>query len=930
MKIKIFLSFLFLFLFVQNTFSQIDDILKKIPGVGDVFEEAVTTSIKDAYPTAYWLKDLDKQVNLTSGVEYSQNLSPGFYKFDFKTFCLHAGAYSPTEGAGYLVAPLKGAKSKLIKNVLSRYGEHPDIDQKDVQMLIWGIEANQKFSSYPADFQLRVAPLLTPEEIALMEVDTKEIAMELLPQDVKDVLNLYSSLRDKMSNPMSTFEDIEQIAVKTGIAPIGKGSKNIDAGVWTSIGGGVFIRCYPHGYRQTDVEVYVPSDVTIKRDDKNRIISLDDGTNKIEMTYDDSPGANALNGQYPVYRFKSVTVIGDETMSFNDKGWYIPSLSKVSGQYSRSDDPSLQEYNDRKKAGDDFIKSVKKSMPKKRRSKVTTSEWYNLAELKQLELSLKPLLGIDELNGSWYEADYRLAVDAVSSYISGLSGSKTGGSRNTSMDINGLVFAPANTSNQRLGIGNGGPSGGPPNPPPPPKKEKKDCNVSVTLHQVNESDLPKPDWVYTVTADISIEGGDEDCNAEQIVFTLYDVTNERGRYMNDKEQYDDVDPDLQMSDLNGDYQITQTTATKQISGKSQSQQVQIVCRDYGAYGKLKASVLVGGKWYEADGDGTPDKYITIPMDLNDNKISDFWEKQNNVYGKPAEWDEESNPKGQATNGDGMTIYEEYRGFLVSDGSGGQEYQRMDPTLKEIFVIDKDQIFDISSWKSASGIKAYWLTEDMVYGDKAGGDKNLSRWVDFCSGYAKGSKYAVRVVKMSGDFDPEKGSTTNVWGVNWGSGNGSPKANFIDEIFPDNITKDLYASADTLKKYIKKYPKGYIWHGQMVSYSTMKKFIDIMNDPVKSKYLIDYFLNATIIHEVGHACDVEHHGGGDTNKTDTGDLFCPMIYNGDFDYPIYLGKIMPVFNLIDKFGENVIVSYTKLKFCKKQDNCWKQLNVNDRL
>ena len=54
---KIFYICLVVIINLQNSFSQIDDFLKKIPGVGDVFEEAVTTSIKDAYPSAYWLNN---------------------------------------------------------------------------------------------------------------------------------------------------------------------------------------------------------------------------------------------------------------------------------------------------------------------------------------------------------------------------------------------------------------------------------------------------------------------------------------------------------------------------------------------------------------------------------------------------------------------------------------------------------------------------------------------------------------------------------------------------------------------------------------------------------------------------------------------------------------------------------------------------------
>jgi Na+/phosphate symporter len=52
---KTVIFFFILFFFSGRVFSQLDDILKKVPGVSDVLEEAVTTSIKDAYPSAYWL-----------------------------------------------------------------------------------------------------------------------------------------------------------------------------------------------------------------------------------------------------------------------------------------------------------------------------------------------------------------------------------------------------------------------------------------------------------------------------------------------------------------------------------------------------------------------------------------------------------------------------------------------------------------------------------------------------------------------------------------------------------------------------------------------------------------------------------------------------------------------------------------------------------
>ena len=230
-------SFFLLLILIQTSFTQLDDILKKVPGVGDIFlEKAITTSIKDAYPQALWLGGLDKKISYDQSTGFNLNLGAGYYRYKFNTFCLHAGTYAPTEGDGYLVAPIKGPKAELIKSILGRYYEHPEISQDDVQMLIWGIEAGQKFSNYDAAFQYRVTPLLKPEDIAMMEVDVKDIAYDLLPQEAKDVLDLYRDLRGKLSDASASYDDIERLAVKTGIAPLGKGSKNIEAGVWTSIG----------------------------------------------------------------------------------------------------------------------------------------------------------------------------------------------------------------------------------------------------------------------------------------------------------------------------------------------------------------------------------------------------------------------------------------------------------------------------------------------------------------------------------------------------------------------------------------------------------------------------------------------------------------------------------------------------------------------
>jgi hypothetical protein len=127
---KIITYFIFLVFFSINIYSQFDEILKKIPGVDDIFEKAVTTSIKDAYHTAYWLNGLDRQLTINQNEKFSEDITDGYYRFKFNTFCLHAGTYAPTEGMGYLAAPLKGARADLIRNILSRYSEHRKLIRK--------------------------------------------------------------------------------------------------------------------------------------------------------------------------------------------------------------------------------------------------------------------------------------------------------------------------------------------------------------------------------------------------------------------------------------------------------------------------------------------------------------------------------------------------------------------------------------------------------------------------------------------------------------------------------------------------------------------------------------------------------------------------------------------------------------------------------
>ena len=97
-----------------------------------------------------------------------------------------------------------------------------------------------------------------------------------------------------------------------------------------------------------------------------------------------------------------------------------------------------------------------------------------------------------------------------------------------------------------------------------------------------------------------------------------------------------------------------------------------------------------------DGDGKPDEDLINGLDndgdgrideeANGNGIWDGWE-----FEGPAMDDNDAEPIGDGTPGDGLTRYEEYRGLLVlgeaNDGNGAQvlHYIRLNPMRKEIFV-----------------------------------------------------------------------------------------------------------------------------------------------------------------------------------------------------------------------------------------------------
>jgi hypothetical protein len=126
--------------------------------------------------------------------------------------------------------------------------------------------------------------------------------------------------------------------------------------------------------------------------------------------------------------------------------------------------------------------------------------------------------------------------------------------------------------------------------------------------------------------------------------------------------------------------------------------------DWGAWGKLKVTAtLEDDSTVVAHLKDKPDvEVVTIPKDDNGNHIAHAWTKDNVLTGSTqAESDDDDQPEGDGHTGDGLSLYEEYRGFTT-----GGAHRRTSPNVKDLFVYDLDNL-GLGSF-GASGLSVHFL------------------------------------------------------------------------------------------------------------------------------------------------------------------------------------------------------------------------------
>jgi len=408
------------------------------------------------------------------------------------------------------------------------------------------------------------------------------------------------------------------------------------------------------------------------------------------------------------------------------------------------------------------------------------------------------------------------------------------------------------------------------------------------------------EWGNSLTFQVKVykKGTDTEYDEKtQVTWSLADISMYPG-YCNNypPKGQEDVKPDLRfVRELNTDNHLTSVSDDKAVSTMDKEEHLIVVTSlDYAAWGKLQADVtLENGTVLQAQYKEKETYSIIIPKDEDQNKIADQWEIDMRIEGKGPEWDDDQLPEKQRGNGDGYTLFEEYRGFkalghnLREASRIKTKYQhfRSDPKHKDIFIYDENELFKTYySPENPANLNWHYIQpEQMIFNGQGYDPQN--RWVNFHkTDYHIGKQYAMHLVKR----ENAPGSNSVV-----GAGIFESEIPLYNDQTEPSVLMGWYIK---LAEDLNGIPK----NGNVC-------LNDPFENPLKCFYIIEVYqgtiesmcrqLNAsaqqdifqkmmasTIIHEIGHGIGISHHwktglanGSLVEEETMHGVLDCAMRY-----------------------------------------------------
>ena len=232
----------------------------------------ITTSLEHARWAVDSLDNFTPRESMRSMLELQRTpnggfvLQPGYWEMHTQSYCLKAGTHGPGGGDGYLYAPPMGPAEDAVVTILRNSVQHPEIEQHDIQTLLWAIIARAKFEDLSMSHRAIASRLLTPQQLTslnrsaldLIPGDEMGAMMARVPGPIRQVVEAEANLRNLLADPTASFADMERVAVLTGAVGMGPGSRAVPSGRWSLHPDGYYVRYMPQGYSYTVTQIWVP------------------------------------------------------------------------------------------------------------------------------------------------------------------------------------------------------------------------------------------------------------------------------------------------------------------------------------------------------------------------------------------------------------------------------------------------------------------------------------------------------------------------------------------------------------------------------------------------------------------------------------------------------------------------------------------------
>lgn len=192
-------------------------------------------------------------------------LQPGYYEAEFKTYCLQPGTPDPRQGDAYLQGPVTGYRKDIIESILLNSQTNREIDQRNIQLLLWSVVSGSSFTSLSYSVQSDAAKLLTPKQVFELRGGVLGLIRDV--SSTTGLLSANNDLRRLFETSINSYEAYEKIAVRQEPSRILR--KGVTAEQWYRQKEDYYVRYFPESYKKVRIQVYVPAGILDSNNQRN-------------------------------------------------------------------------------------------------------------------------------------------------------------------------------------------------------------------------------------------------------------------------------------------------------------------------------------------------------------------------------------------------------------------------------------------------------------------------------------------------------------------------------------------------------------------------------------------------------------------------------------------------------------------------------------